>query len=159
MRKSVLAYLFAATMTVPQAGFAQSHDQNAPSPPDTLAGWAKGAQLFDGLGSFPSQDHDALPLAQKYFDQGMRFIWAFNHDEATRSFAKAAMIDPQMRELLLGRRTHTRPQLQYADDELGARRASAGKPCERRRRTASGDASRARADRCSRQALSRERRS
>ena len=52
MRKSVLAYLFAATMTVPQAGFAQSHDQNAPSPPDTLAGWAKGAQLFNGLGSF-----------------------------------------------------------------------------------------------------------
>ena len=24
----------------------------------------------------------------------MRFIWAFNHDEATRSFAKAAEIDP-----------------------------------------------------------------
>ena len=24
----------------------------------------------------------------------MRFIWAFNHDEATRSFAKAAQIDP-----------------------------------------------------------------
>jgi tetratricopeptide (TPR) repeat protein len=25
----------------------------------------------------------------------MRFIWAFNHDEATRSFAKAAMLDPR----------------------------------------------------------------
>jgi len=25
----------------------------------------------------------------------MRFIWAFNHDEATRSFAKAAQIDPK----------------------------------------------------------------
>jgi tetratricopeptide (TPR) repeat protein len=25
----------------------------------------------------------------------MRFLWAFNHDEATRSFAKAATIDPQ----------------------------------------------------------------
>ena len=25
----------------------------------------------------------------------MRFLWAFNHDEATRSFAKAAEIDPQ----------------------------------------------------------------
>lgn len=25
----------------------------------------------------------------------MRFLWAFNHDEATRSFAKAAELDPQ----------------------------------------------------------------
>jgi hypothetical protein len=33
------------------------------------------------------------PEAQAYFDQGMRFLWAFNHDEATRSFAKAAMLD------------------------------------------------------------------
>jgi hypothetical protein len=24
----------------------------------------------------------------------MRFLWAFNHDEATRSFAKAAALDP-----------------------------------------------------------------
>ena len=24
----------------------------------------------------------------------MRFLWAFNHDEATRSFAKAAELDP-----------------------------------------------------------------
>lgn len=24
----------------------------------------------------------------------MRFLWAFNHDEATRSFAKAAQLDP-----------------------------------------------------------------
>jgi len=34
-------------------------------------------------------------MAQNYFDQGMRFLWAFNHDEATRSFAKAAQLDPQ----------------------------------------------------------------
>jgi hypothetical protein len=32
--------------------------------------------------------------AQAYFDQGMRFLWAFNHDESTRSFAKAAQEDP-----------------------------------------------------------------
>jgi len=64
-----------------------------PSTPDTLAGWAKGAQLFDGLGTFHRKITTRSPLAQKYFDQGMRFIWAFNHDEATRSFAKAATID------------------------------------------------------------------
>ncbi|MGB8693294.1 MAG: tetratricopeptide repeat protein, partial [Steroidobacteraceae bacterium] len=31
---------------------------------------------------------------QRYFDQGMRFLWAFNHDESTRSFARALEIDP-----------------------------------------------------------------
>ena len=34
------------------------------------------------------------PEAQKYFDQGMRLLWAFNHDESTRSFAQAAELDP-----------------------------------------------------------------
>ena len=96
MRKSVLSYLLAAAALC-SAGpaFAQSHDRNAPEPPETLAGWAKGAQLFDGLGTFHRKITTRSPLAQEYFDQGMRFIWAFNHDEATRSFAKAAQIDPR----------------------------------------------------------------
>ena len=61
--------------------------------PSTIAGWAQGARLYEGLGSFHRQVR-ASPEAQRYFDQGMRFLWAFNHDEATRSFAKAAEIDP-----------------------------------------------------------------
>src|SRR5262249_6670927 len=32
--------------------------------------------------------------AQQYFDQGFRYIYAFNHDEAERSFAYAAKLDP-----------------------------------------------------------------
>src|SRR5690349_12025614 len=94
MRKTVLAYLSAAAAVgFPQSALAQSHD-GMPMVPDTLAGWAKGAQLFDGLGTFHRKITTRSPLAQKYFDQGMRFVWAFNHDEATRSFAKAATIDP-----------------------------------------------------------------
>jgi tetratricopeptide (TPR) repeat protein len=93
MRKTILAYLFAATFLQPQTGFAQSHDEQMPATPDTLASWAKGAQLFEGLGTFHRKITTRSSLAQKYFDQGMRFLWAFNHDEATRSFAKAAEID------------------------------------------------------------------
>ncbi|MGH8540937.1 MAG: hypothetical protein ACRETW_10590 [Stenotrophobium sp.] len=63
--------------------------------PRSLAQWAQGAQLFDGLGSFHRQVSTDSGEAQKYFDQGMRFLWAFNHDESTRSFAKAAQIDTQ----------------------------------------------------------------
>src|SRR6478609_2690515 len=95
MRAAVLAYLFAAAAGgFPVAAFAQAHESHAPATPETLAGWAKGAQLFDGLGTFHRKITTRSPLAQRYFDQGMRFIWAFNHDEATRSFAKAAQIDP-----------------------------------------------------------------
>jgi tetratricopeptide (TPR) repeat protein len=63
--------------------------------PSTLAQWAEGARLFDGLGGFHRAVSTNSPQAQAYFDQGMRFLWAFNHDEATRSFAKAAELDAQ----------------------------------------------------------------
>jgi len=94
MRKPLLASLLAMTAAaISQPALAQSHNQ-MPETPQTLAGWAKGAQLFDGLGNFHRKITTRSPLAQKYFDQGMRFLWAFNHDEATRSFAKAAQVDP-----------------------------------------------------------------
>ena len=63
--------------------------------PVTLAQWAEGARLFGGLGDFHRPIITHSPEAQAYLDQGMRFLWAFNHDEATRSFAKAAELDPQ----------------------------------------------------------------
>jgi tetratricopeptide (TPR) repeat protein len=36
------------------------------------------------------------PEAQKFFDQGLRLIYAFNHEEAARSFQQAAKLDPRM---------------------------------------------------------------
>src|SRR6202022_770264 len=63
-------------------------------PPTTLADWSKGARLYDGLGTFHRKISTRSPDAQRYFDQGMRFLWAFNHDESTRSFAYALERDP-----------------------------------------------------------------
>lgn len=62
--------------------------------PATLADWAKGARLYDGLGTFHRRISTRSPKAQRYFDQGMRFLWTFNHDESTRSFARALALDP-----------------------------------------------------------------
>ena len=97
MRKAILSGMFAAVVfIIPNAVRAQAPDNHMPSStPETLADWARGARLFDGLGTFHRKITTRSALAQKYFDQGMRFTWAFNHDEATRSFAKAAMIDPK----------------------------------------------------------------
>ncbi len=96
-----LCVLLAAAAAWPQAILAQA-DMAQPGPPDTLSAWAKGARLYAGLGTFHRQITTRSPLAQRYFDQGMRFIWAFNHDEATRSFAKAAEIDPTCASCLWG---------------------------------------------------------
>jgi hypothetical protein len=34
------------------------------------------------------------PLAQQYFDQGLRLYYAFNHAEAVRAFREAQRLDP-----------------------------------------------------------------
>ena len=50
--------------------------------------------LFDNLGSLHHPITTKEQLAQQYFDQGMRLVFAFNHEEAIRSFEQAARLDP-----------------------------------------------------------------
>jgi tetratricopeptide (TPR) repeat protein len=47
---------------------------------------------FQGLGSH-SRPVSKIEVAQKLFDQGLAFLYAFNHDEAIRSFEAAARLD------------------------------------------------------------------
>ena len=49
---------------------------------------------FTGLGSFGRKVTTTCATAQQYFDQGLCFLYAFNHDEACRSFQQATLIDP-----------------------------------------------------------------
>ena len=84
----------AASNAAPGPAMASAHDAAMPRAPATVADWARGAMFFDGLGSAHRAVTTSVPEAQKYFDQGLRLMWAFNHDEATRSFAKAAALDP-----------------------------------------------------------------
>src|SRR6266567_7200817 len=50
--------------------------------------------IYAGLGGFGRKVTTASPQAQRYFDQGLCFLYAFNHDEAIRSFEQAARLDP-----------------------------------------------------------------
>src|SRR5205809_2388198 len=50
--------------------------------------------LFDGLGNIQHPVTTQSKQAQRYFDQGMRLIFGFNHKEAVRSFRSAAHLDP-----------------------------------------------------------------
>lgn len=63
-------------------------------PPGAVAAWSEGAMLFDGLGTHHREVTTQSQEAQTYFDQGLRLLYGFNHDESTRSFARAAEIDP-----------------------------------------------------------------
>jgi tetratricopeptide (TPR) repeat protein len=50
--------------------------------------------LLDGLSAHHRKVTTSNDLAQKYFDQGMRLLYAFNHEEAERAFREAARLDP-----------------------------------------------------------------
>lgn len=50
--------------------------------------------LFPGLGEHSWKISSEVPKAQAYFDQGLAFMYGFNHDEAIRSFRVAAEEDP-----------------------------------------------------------------
>ena len=56
----------------------------------------KPATLMSGMGSLNHPVSTTKPEAQRFFDQGLSLVFAFNHDEAVRSFKRAAELDPQM---------------------------------------------------------------
>jgi tetratricopeptide (TPR) repeat protein len=66
---------------------AQDHASHAQSHPVTLV---------TGLGDLHHPVSTKNAQAQQFFDQGLRFIYAFNHDEAARSFQHAAELDPKL---------------------------------------------------------------
>lgn len=50
--------------------------------------------MFPGLGDRTRPVTTISPEAQAYFDQGLSFLYGFNHEEAIRSFQRATEIDP-----------------------------------------------------------------
>jgi len=75
--------------------------QDAAPAPDASAGAGPPAygtvgspQLFEGMGPHARTVTTNSAEAQRYFDQGLNWLFAFNHDEAVRSFTRAAELDP-----------------------------------------------------------------
>jgi tetratricopeptide (TPR) repeat protein len=56
---------------------------------------ARAVPLFTDLGTLHHPISSKVAQAQKYFDQGMRLVFAFNHGEAIRAFNEAARLDPK----------------------------------------------------------------
>jgi tetratricopeptide (TPR) repeat protein len=86
MRRTALALCLGVSAAV-VAG--QTPSAPAPSPTP------KPAELFSGMGSHRHPIRTSSPEAQKFFDQGIVLLYGFNHDEAFRSFGRAAELDPK----------------------------------------------------------------
>ena len=64
------------------------------SPAEGGAADPAGPPLWEGLGTLSYPITTDNELAQRYFDQGLRLAYAFNHPEAHRAFKKAQALDP-----------------------------------------------------------------
>ena len=52
------------------------------------------AGLYPGFHGYSRKVTTDSPQAQEWFNQGIQLLYGYNHDEAIRSFEKAAEIDP-----------------------------------------------------------------
>ena len=72
--------------------------------------------LFDNLGNHHHPISTKSPGVQRYFDQGVRLIYAFNHHEALRDFQEAVRRDPQCLMCLWGIALSFGPHINMARD-------------------------------------------
>jgi tetratricopeptide (TPR) repeat protein len=70
---------------------AQEH-QHPPSQPTTTEAQAA-TPLYENLGNLHHSITTKSPVAQQYFDQGLRLTYGFNHDEAIKSFKEGLRHD------------------------------------------------------------------
>ncbi len=85
----------AAILIMLLAAFAYAQHDHGPgmakptTPPKAL--W-----LDNGLGNVDHPVTTKNPEAQKYFNQGLAYLFAFNHEEAVKSFLHATELDPDL---------------------------------------------------------------
>lgn len=72
-----------------------------------------GAQLFARMGTHRRDITTNSEEAQEYFDQGLVWAYAFNHDEAIRSFERAAELDPECAMCYWGVAYASGPHINY----------------------------------------------
>lgn len=68
---------------------------HADQPPAPAAKADDRVPLFSNFGTLHHPITTVSTHAQQYFDQGLRLVFAFNHEEAINSFREAARLDPQ----------------------------------------------------------------
>ena len=83
MKVIVAALIVVAAQLLPASDPDPGHD------PERLA------PLLPGMGSHHHAITTAVPMAQRFFDQGLTLAYGFNFQEAERSFREAVRLDPE----------------------------------------------------------------
>jgi tetratricopeptide (TPR) repeat protein len=91
-RRTLLCLVTAALLGVTAAASAENHSSMTPAA--SAPGTATSIPLMKDLGDWHREITTQSTEAQQYFDQGLRFLYGFNHHSAEQSFRQAAMADP-----------------------------------------------------------------
>lgn len=78
----------------PQSPSPQSPSTPSADAPSNVHSSSSIAGLYRGFNGYARQVTTASPEAQRWFNQGIQLLYGYNHDEAIRSFEKAAELDP-----------------------------------------------------------------
>ncbi len=81
--------------------------------------------LFETFGTLHRDTGSRIPAAQRYFDQGLRMAYGFNHEAAGRAFAEAARLDPDCAICVWGQALVLGPNINMAMEATAAKDATA----------------------------------
>ena len=118
MRRALLLPLLAVLLV--GCDPAQKAAGDTAATPETAA-----PPLFDTFGDLHRDVATRVPAAQRYFDQGLRMAYGFNHEAAGRSFAEAARLDPQCAMCVWGQALVLGPNINLPMDPAHAKDATA----------------------------------
>ena len=80
--------------------------------------------MVEGFGSGGFQVDTDSPLAQAWFDYGVKLRWAFQHTESVRAFQKARLLDPDCGMCAWGEAWALGPNLNGGGNDDDSRRAA-----------------------------------
>jgi tetratricopeptide (TPR) repeat protein len=121
------AHVVVLALTAPGLASPQEH---------SMGGMVRRAAILPGLGNYHHAIATKSDEAQRFFDQGLTLVYAFNHEEALRSFLHAAELDPTSPMPLWGIALSVGPN--YNMNINAAREGVAYKAIQEARRLAAG---------------------
>ncbi|MEO6228220.1 MAG: hypothetical protein ABIO61_10260 [Thermomonas sp.] len=95
------------------------------SRPVADASRASTVPLFETFGELHRDIATPVPAAQRYFDQGLRMAFGFNHEAAGRAFAEASRLDPACAMCVWGQALVLGPNINLPMDPASAKVATA----------------------------------
>jgi len=96
MRVRLISFASTAALTLAACGGSPTPEAPAVRPePAQTAQSAQSPRLMPGMGNHHHAIATTSSEAQRYFDQGFDLVFGFNHEEAVRSFKRAAELDPK----------------------------------------------------------------